>query len=267
MAKQTTLIFIPGAWHRSNYWQPITKALENKGYKCIAPHFAFSDPTEPASPSIKPDVDLLQSIIRSETSAGNNVAIFCHSWGGVPGSACVKGFTRKDPSALTAASQSGGGHVIGLGVMAGFLVGTGESLYTFIPERKTEWWVTNDANGRVELNSPIPQTAKERFYHDLPADDQDRSVDVLGKQSAGAYADTENTYSGFLDCAVWYLATKDDRALPYEFQQAILNNVKEQGADVTVRTLDCGHSVMLAKTKETVQFVEDAVEAFLAADK
>lgn len=102
------------------------------------------------------------------------------------------------------------------------------------------------------------------FYHDLPLEERNAWVAQIQKQSMKAFTKGgDKAYAGWKDVPVWYLATKEDHALPYDAQKMFVEGAKADGADVTLREIDSGHSPMLSKQKETVQVIVDAVSYFV----
>jgi len=102
------------------------------------------------------------------------------------------------------------------------------------------------------------------FYHDLPKEEGEYWVTRLTKQSLKALMEGgEAVYSGWKDVPAWYLATTQDQALPVEAQRFFVQSAKEAGGDVTLREVESSHSPMLSKPQETVDFILEAVAAFV----
>lgn len=53
-----------------------------------------------------------------------------------------------------------------------------------------------------------------------------------------------------------YLVSEQDRAIPAQIQETMINMAKEKGAHVDVLRLDCGHSPFLSKPAETVAWIK-----------
>lgn len=51
--------------------------------------------------------------------------------------------------------------------------------------------------------------------------------------------------------------------MPAGVQRAFVQSAREQGGDVTVREMDGGHAVMLSRAEEVVEFLDEAVDAFV----
>jgi len=72
----------------------------------------------------------------------------------------------------------------------------------------------------------------------------------------------EWAYAGWMDLPVWFLATVEDKALPVEAQRTMVKFARDAGGDVMLRECMSGHSPMLSRPKEVVDFVLEAVAAF-----
>jgi len=105
--------------------------------------------------------------------------------------------------------------------------------------------------------------ARELFYHDLPVAEGEYWVSKLTKQAQLPMTeDGTHAYSGWMDVPVWYLATVEDKAWPFEAQMMTAEMAKAAGGDITIRELASSHSPMLSRPEETAKFVLDAVAAF-----
>jgi hypothetical protein len=103
---------------------------------------------------------------------------------------------------------------------------------------------------------------RELFYPDLPKEEGEYWVSKLRDQSLKAFTDGKDVYAGWMDVPVWYLSTLEDSGLPAEMQRLTVQIARDAGADVTVREVATGHSPMLSRPEETVEFMLKAVAAF-----
>ena len=189
--------------------------------------------------------------------------VIVHSYGGAVGCSAVKGLTRpkKDIPSPTADNK---GYVIGIASMAS---GFGPSEMTFVDGlggKLPPSWEVDEATGFAVILAP----PRETFYHDLPVEEGGYWVGKITKQAARPFMNPEGrefSYAGWMDVPVWYLATTDDVALPYEVQKLMVKMAKDAGGDVVVREVASSHSPMLSKPVETARFIEDAAAAFVGA--
>lgn len=104
-ATKATFVLVPGVYHTVAHAQALVDSLHAKGH----PAEAISHPSigELAS-SVPPDADaanlrqVLEKLINNEEK---DIILFCHSYGGVPGSQSIHGLER---SARAKADQKGG---------------------------------------------------------------------------------------------------------------------------------------------------------------
>lgn len=252
-----TLVFVHGAWHTPECWDSILGPLKSQGFKCIAAAMPSSN-TEPPTTSLKPDIEQIQEILRSETGSGSDVVLVTHSIGGVSGSSSIKGFTAKDDSLVPA---NGKGRVIGLAMLTSWIVPTG----------------TNNITHTIDNNIPRPDMSGPNieegllvlkaepsylFYNDLPETEAELWTSRLRKHSLAAIRDKEDVYGGWLDVPCWYLKCTKDQAIVPEAQRMLIEIAREMGADVTVKEIEASHSPFLSRPRETVDFITNAAEAF-----
>ncbi len=253
--KKPTLLFVHGAWHGPQCWEKVIPKLEQEGFKCIAPQMHFVDTEKPVD-SLDSSIAQLQDIIKDETSAGNDVILAVHSFGGVSGSSAVQGFTAKDSSKLNSEDSS---KVIGIAFMTAMVVPAKTSFHVY------------QSNGEPQsppIGAPADEgwttllvDAKMAFYQDLPEEEANKWVGLLKKQSFGALITEDVVYAGWQDVPIWYLICEKDFVFPTDFQERMINDAKKLGAQVEVRRTDAGHSPFLSRVDDSVKFLVDAAEA------
>jgi pimeloyl-ACP methyl ester carboxylesterase len=254
MAEKPSLVFVPGAWHTPEYWGKVVSAMENQGYKCIP--VALPTTLSTHSANYATDVKAVRDAILAETTHGRDAVVLVHSYGGAVGASAIKGLTKKHEDSST---DTATGHVIGL-----FMVSTGFTVtgLTFLDRFGGKPPPFFEADYENNL-CPLTVDARELFYHDLPEEEGKRWVDKLTEQALTALTEGyEAAHEGWREVPVWYVATKEDKALPVEVQRMYVQDAKDSGADVTLRELESSHSPMLSKPQEMVDVLLAAIKAF-----
>ena len=253
MASKPTLLLVHGAWHSPECFHKIVPLLEDQGYKCVVPTMLYTT-QEPPVRSNKPDIDLVQSLIKSELAANTDVVMVAHSFGGVAACSAVQGLSQKDSSRV----GTGSGRVKGIVIISGVLLPTGVTAIDGMGGQFPPFSKPNFETGWADINGdPV-----DLFYHDIPADEAASCVSSLAKLSVYTHTSSEGVYAGWLDVPVWFLYCTEDRAVLPAWQEAAVSHAREAGGNITTRSLDCGHSSFLAKPKETVDFILEAVKSF-----
>ena len=255
MSSPITLLLLHGSWHSYETWQRLTPLLEAKGYKTITPQVSFCGTAEPLT-SIAPCISQIQEIIAAETSAGRNVVMVNHSFGGVVGCSAVNGFTAKNPANLT-----GSGKVIGIIQMCALTVPTGVSLLEFLQKGKG-----SDIKP-IGLAGPdgwdeMKRDVVEAMYHDLTPEDGAYWASRILKHSSATRSSSENVYAGWKDVPVCFLKCTDDRASDPGTQTKMIESIKEANENVIVKDIFASHSPMLSKPEETSVLVDEAAKWF-----
>ncbi|KAJ9608958.1 hypothetical protein H2200_006729 [Cladophialophora chaetospira] len=260
MSTKPTLVFVPGAWHRAETWSKLTSLLEQQN------HFKTISVTLPSTTSnpaatLKDDIDAAQEVLRAETAQGHDVVVVMHSYGGIIGQSSIKGLTcSKDQDQTTpSTTASKSGHVVGLVLISTGFVGPAKSFLEGMGGKPPPTWSFNYETGFAE----IPSNSVEAFYHDLPEEEQKEWVGKLTPHSLKTLTEGgEDTYEGWRDAPIWFIATKQDKSLPIEAQRYFVQAAKDAGADVTLREVDSSHSPMLSRPQETADIIVEAVQAF-----
>lgn len=257
MSQKPTLVLVPGAWHIADTWEKVTSILEAQEYKCVRVDLPSTrgDP----SATLLDDIEAVRTSITTEAKQGRDVVVVVHSYGGMVGASAVKGLTQHKQDA-SASTESHSGHVIGIAMVATGFVMTGVSFIDGFGGKPPDSWIMDPQSGFVI----IVVDPRALFYHDLPVDEGNHWVQKLKKQSMKALVEGgEHAYSGWKDVPVWYLATTEDKALPFQAQKMFVAMAKDAGGDVTLREVESSHSPMLSKPQETADFLCEAMCAFM----
>lgn len=258
MSPKPTLILVPGAWHNGAIiFNKVISVLSKQQYKCIPIALPSITPTGNPSITYIDDITAVRNAIEAETTQGRDVVLVVHSYGGHVGSSAMKGLTR--PKQHQDNGNSGHGHVIGFAMISSVFTVTGAP-FVDGTGKHPPWMTENLSTGFIEITVP----ARDVFYHDLPEDEGNEWATKLQKMSARTGKEGgEHAYAGWKDVPVWYLATKNDHALPYKLQLMFVNMARDEGGDVTVRKIESSHSPMLSRPEETAEFISEAVNAFV----
>lgn len=170
MAAKPTLIFVPGAWHKASCWSKLTALLSHPTgptYKCLP----ITLPSTLGNPeaTILDDITAVRTAITTETSAGRDVVVVVHSYGGLVGQSAVKGLTKRkavseDAGGKEGEEEDGKGHVVGICIIASGFAKTGMSFIDGVGGKPPPFWRSDEESGFAVLRAD----ARELFYHDLP---------------------------------------------------------------------------------------------------
>lgn len=93
-----TIVLVPGAWHTAKCYDILVPHLQSAGYETAAltlPSVGANPPVQ----SIDPDVEHIRNNIQPFLDQGKDVVLVMHSYGGIPGSSAMKGFSKADRQA------------------------------------------------------------------------------------------------------------------------------------------------------------------------
>lgn len=253
MPSKPSLVFVPSAWHAANTWDGVTSLLTEQGYNCTSVTLpsTLGDP----SATFLQDLTTVRDAITAQTKEGRDVVVVVHSYSGSVGASAIKGLTKtKD-----ATEPSSEGHVVGMAMIAAEFAVPGKSFIDSFGEKAPPTWKEDGESGFAT----IAVDARDLLYHDLPAVEGKMWASELQRQSLKALKEGgEHVYAGWADVPNWFLLTLDDHAHPAEAQRTMAHSAKEAGGDVTIREIHSGHSPMLSRPKDVVDFLLEAVAAF-----
>ncbi|KAM0327671.1 hypothetical protein ACHAQA_005964 [Verticillium albo-atrum] len=234
-----TLIFVPGAWHTPEIWYKTTNLLQVREYACV--RVTLPSTLGDSSATFADDVDAVRAAIVAEQDKGD-VILIAHSYGGAVAASAIKDL-----------------NVRSLVLIASGFLPSGQSFLGAMGGTPPPQWKADTEGGWAV----ITVDARDMLYHDLPVEEGEQWVSKLTKQSLKALTEGgERAYAGWKDVPVWYLVTADDHALSVGLQREMVEVAKGQGTVITVNEIDSGHSPMLSRPEETVEFILEAAGAF-----
>ncbi|OAQ71082.1 alpha/beta-Hydrolase [Pochonia chlamydosporia 170] len=251
MSSKPTFVLVPGAWHAASTWDKVKAVLSTKGYKSVA----VTLPSTNGDPSVSfaDDIKATRDAITLETTAGLDVVVVVHSYGGFVGLSAIKGLSKKTaPSTAT-------GHVIGVVLIATGFNTAGMSFLDCVGGTPPPTWKADTETGFAVITADI----KDMFYHDLPDEEAEMWASRILPQSLKVLKEGgEDSYEGWRDVPCWQLQTTEDRGLPIAMQKMVVQMAKDRGVELEAREIQSSHSPMLSRPEETVAFLEDAAKAF-----
>lgn len=260
MLQPPVLVLIPGSWHKPSCYDKITTVLTDQfKLRCVSVSLASTSGNPNAT--FKDDLDNARAAITAETSAGRNVIVIAHSYGGMVGNSAIKGFTRPQSAfgSDLASSSTHSGYVIGLILIASGFTLTGLAFMDPLFGIPPPSWRVNKETGFAELVTP----ARELFYHDVPEDEANYWVSQLTTQSLKSlFEGGEHAYAGWQDVPAYYIGTTEDRGLPVVMQRMSVGMARAMGTKVEHRELQSSHSPFLSMPERTVDIIVEAVQSF-----
>ena len=233
-------ILVPGAWHTPAILSPVINLLATHDYKA----YALSLPSVGVSPGISdfgPDVTALQALINIHLTAGEDVIVVLHSYGGMVGSEAVLPSMLK--SSRVSESKSGG--VVRLVYVSASAVPIGMSIQSHDPQTSSEnagdFAFFDLEAGTVAVN---PKYAGTLFYNDIKdpvalagliADLRTHSIGTLtSRLTRAAYAYTPAT---FVIC-------QQDNAVSVEKAEGMIDAARKiwEVAFDKIERCDAGHT-------------------------
>ncbi|KAF7193763.1 putative hydrolase R7 [Pseudocercospora fuligena] len=244
-ADQTTIIFVPGAWHRPQVFLPTTKLLEDAGYNIVLIDLPSVGPPKHL-PNMDADVQEIRKNIEKAAEAGQNVVVVGHSYGSIPSSEAIKGLDLKTRQA---AGKPGG--VTHLFFCAAFIIPEGQTLISAFGGNDLPWFRVSEDKMEV-----WPEGAAEICYNDLSKEEQDAAVAKLAPQSYQVMH-SPVTYAAWRDVPSTYLYCTLDNAIPLQIQKMMVEEIAK-GVNISTESVEAGHSPFIGKPKETAEAIRRA---------
>lgn len=245
MSAKPTILFVPGAWHKSACYAPVIKILNSHGYPTATAELASVGPN-PGLETWADDVSNISSVLSAHVEDGKSVIVVSHSYGSLPAGEAVKDFLLR---ARAAEGKTGG--VVHLVYVSAFVLPPQTSLMDALGGNDLPWFDVAASKREVEPINPA-----EVFYNDLPADEQQRQIEKLETFSYQMYFQ-KTTWAPYKEVASSFVYCTKDNAIPLQVQQGM---VKGSGVEFLETTVEAGHSPFLSKVEEVVGAIERAAE-------
>ncbi|KAJ4332873.1 hypothetical protein N0V95_009552, partial [Ascochyta clinopodiicola] len=168
MSTKPTILFVPGAWHKSTCYTPVIQALEAQGYPTATAELASVGAT-PGLKTWADDITNIQSALTPLVTAGKQIILVAHSYSSLPANEAVK-----DLLAHSRAAQNLPGGVVHIIYISAFILAPGTSLMDALHNTDLPWFSVSADKTHVW---PIdPATV---FYNDLAPEEQQKHVSEL----------------------------------------------------------------------------------------
>lgn len=116
------IVLIPGAWHSADAYDTLLPYLQDHGYQVTALTLP-SVGTEPPITTLEPEVTHIRNNVSSIADRGEDVVVVMHSYGGLAGTASLKGLSKAERQA---ANLPGG--VTALVYLAAWMLEEGQTI-------------------------------------------------------------------------------------------------------------------------------------------
>jgi hypothetical protein len=123
MSSKPTIVFVPGAWHIPACFELVETRLRSAGYEYIGVRTASVRKEPPFPKDSSGDTEAIRAALNTAVGDGNDVVVVMHSYGGFPGSAACKGFSKEDR-----VKEGKKGGVVRLVYIASFAIAEGTNL-------------------------------------------------------------------------------------------------------------------------------------------
>lgn len=252
-----TIIFVHGAWHTPEHFEPLKQVLKSHGYTsrvAALPSTTIDGAPPPAD--IRCDVVAVKDVIEDVLSHGANALVVPHSYGGIVAMSAVKGLDEKGRQAMGKTS-----HVVGIAAIAAFLGREGEALCTSVglPAGDPKIFPGNDHSVHLD-----PAKAHDMLYNEMSREDSAQWVDKLRWQGRNAMYLLDSEYSAHKDIPVHFMFCANDHAMFPDWQRTVLKKLSDDGADVRVEETDSDHSPYLSAIERTSDFIRRSAGEIIA---
>ncbi|RAL06807.1 alpha/beta hydrolase [Aspergillus homomorphus CBS 101889] len=250
------IVLIHGSWHFPSHYSTFTTQLRERGHEVHAPRLPTMNGARPPTADLETDSDFIRAYVEGLVSAGREVIVLMHSYGGQVGTNALAGLGRP-----TRQAQGLAGGVVHLVYINAFAVVEGTSMADVV-----------EAHGNSDL-MPLAfdfakdQTVMSRDFKKLivgpgrPDDETDAYIAAFRPHNGKAW------YDKIQHCAwrevprITYIQTTLDMNVPIHYQKKMVETLEKEGKQVTACELETGHCPTFTMPEEVAKIVHElAVE-------
>ena len=246
MASKPTILFVPGAWHKSACYTPVIQKLNAEGYETATAELASVGPV-PGLQTWADDISSIQQEVSSLADAGKQIVIVAHSYGSLPAGEAIKDFLLR---ARQAEGKKGG--IVHFVYISAFVMPPSTSLMDALGGKDLPWFQVSESKLEVE-----PEDPATIFYNDLPKEVQDEQIAGLRTFSYQMYLQ-KTTWAPYKEVESSFVFCTKDNAIPLSVQQGM---VQGSGVEWRETTVEASHSPFLSKVDEVTAAIVGAAES------
>jgi pimeloyl-ACP methyl ester carboxylesterase len=243
-----TILFVPGAWHKSACYTPVIQKLNTQGYETATAELASVGPI-PGLQTWAGDIASIQKVVASLVELGKRIIVVAHSYGSLPAGEAIKPFLYHERE-----SEERSGGVVHFVYISAFVLPPYTSLMDGLGGKDLPWFKVSSSKLEVE-----PEDPATIFYNDLPKSVQDEQISRLGTFSYQMYFQ-KTTWAPYKEVPSTFVYCAKDNAIPLPVQQSM---VQGSGAQFRETTVEANHSPFLSKVEEIVDVIIAAAKSAL----
>lgn len=237
MPEIRTVLFVPGAWHSPDCFDPVIQRLEATNYKTLKIHLPSVNPPSHHR-DFKADVSHIRAQIEMAIDDGRQILIVVHSYGSLPANEAIRGLdisTRREKGLK--------GSVAHLFFCCSFIITEGHSLISAFGGNGLPWFMVSEDQLEVQ-----PAAPEKIFYNDC---DETKVKDAVAALKPHSYQTffSACTYAAWKRVPSTYLYCLRDAAIPMSVQKMMVESTAG-GYDVKTDTVDASHSPFYSKPDE-----------------
>ncbi|CZR54075.1 uncharacterized protein PAC_03958 [Phialocephala subalpina] len=247
--QNTAFVLVPGSFSPTSFYEKVIPLLENKGYLAVptALQSAGERPQGPAT--FEEDVSFIAATIQKLADEGKDVVLTMNSYGGFPGTEASKGLSKKGREAN---GLKGG--IIALVYLASFLPAVGLSLRASMGDNLPD--SIKKAGDYMTMNYDEDW---KNIFSDMSEEDGRHYMNLMPNHSTISFSGRLE-YPGYLHVPTTYLLTEEDKIIPPESQEQMVQMVEGLGGKPKVVRKKSGHVPMLSIPDEIMSVLVEAAE-------
>ncbi|KAK5119214.1 hypothetical protein LTR85_007828 [Meristemomyces frigidus] len=206
----TSVVVAHGAFHKASQFDEFGKHLAELGLKPVVPQLPSSSATPP-SDAFEADVEVLRAALVTELSAGHDVILLAHSYGGIPGCEALEGLPEPCTPNV--------GRVLGIIFVSAFVAEEGQNLITAKKGGPAEWVKRVGALAYVN-------DAETTLFSSI--EDIELRSSLAANMTAQALSSFVATvsYAGWQHYPTFYVRCEEDQAQPADEQDHFIGRLK-----------------------------------------
>ncbi|KAK5065026.1 hypothetical protein LTR84_000861 [Exophiala bonariae] len=245
------IVLVPGSFAPADLYTDFVEVIAKAGLETVVvdtPSVGRREGKGPAT--MTDDANEISRVVSPLIDQGKEVVLVAHSYGGIP---TTQSLERLSPKARGAQGKSGG--VLKVIYLTAVVLQVGMSNFELFGGTMPDFVSVADdyMSLSVEANAPLT-------FSDLPEDKALMWANRMSVHSTLSFKE-KLTYPGYNDVQVHYILCEEDKIIPPQFQQAMIDLIKaSSGNEVQVHSINSGHCPTHSQPDNLVNILKKIVQ-------
>ncbi|KAF2820259.1 alpha/beta-hydrolase [Ophiobolus disseminans] len=252
-SKDSIVLLVCGGWHVPRSYSKLSEQLELAGYDVHVPALPSVSGSRPPNADLYSDTETVRSVAKELVSAGHEIVVLMHSYGGQVGTNALHGLSLE-----TRRKEGLTGGVSNLIYLTAYALPEGKAMIDAVRhfDHEALMPLAFDFTDDMSCVSRDPRTLLVGETG-LPASEVDDYIATFVRWNGQAmYQPLTTSRAAWRDIPVTYIHTTKDMTVPFVYQEWCVEQMEREGVEVQIAMLETGHCASFTAAKKVADIVD-----------